>query len=305
MSKYNTKEILDSSLENVLALKAQLERIDKMRADVAEVLKSGKVIQEKFSGLGTEIVEKSSSFLEANASLLKGEILSFEDKLDNLDTKIAELNNLDLKTVFEIANESFMSSLDSQFDDRFTDLKNLYTEFADKINKLDSKIEKLDNLDLKSAFKDANDAFSDSLNKLFDTRFKNLQSLYKEFEKLGDNFRTEITKLKSIDLEEHFFKHDKKLSDIFSSLNSMNGTLLSLNDHLIKTQSTLSNLQKDFLEATENLEKQMSSKLDNLSNSLERKIDLMGNRINLLVTLSIGAVCLGLISLLISLKSIF
>jgi|GEM_PF-2446444 len=305
MSNYNTKEILETSLENVLTLKSQLQKIDKMRDDIAEVLESGIAIQQNFSSLGADVVTKSSSFLEANSKLLKDEILLFESKLNNLDKKIAKLENLNLKSVFEDANVSFADSLNTLFDSRFKDLKDLYANFGVKINGLDAKIQKLDNLDLKSAFKDANDSFSDSLNKLFDLKFKDLRILYSDFEKLQQNLKDEIQNLKAIDLEEHFFKHDKKLSDIFSSINNISGTLLSINEHLIKTQGGISNLEKVFIEEISTFEKQINVKFEATTKRLENKLDSLNGRINTLLILLIVSLLFGFIGLFTSMKSLF
>lgn len=209
MSNYNTKEIIETSLENVVSLKNQLQRIEKMRLEIAEVLARGTKIQSKFLDLGNEVETTANSFLASNYSLLKEEILSFDAKLLNLDTKIDKLDKLDLKTVFT----------------------------------------------------DANRSFSDSLNHLFDSRFKELTVLYENFQSLQGKLTAEIQKLKAIDLETHFQKHDKKLSDIFSSLNSINGTLLSVNEFLIKTQSSISALENVFLTALADQEKNISAKI--------------------------------------------
>ncbi|MEK6495254.1 hypothetical protein [Myroides odoratimimus] len=166
MSTYNTKEIIESSLENVSNLKSQLERLEQMRLDIEKTIQQGKDIQASFSELTDDFTNLTTDFVKENQLLLNDEISSFESHLDNLQVKINKLDTLDLKTAFTNANKEFSSSLNDLFDKRFDDLHTLYESFKSEVSDLNAQVKRLESIDLEKHFNNHQDKLSTILNTL-------------------------------------------------------------------------------------------------------------------------------------------
>jgi chromosome segregation ATPase len=59
-------------------------------------------------------------------------------------------------------------------------------------------------------------------------------------EKESANLKTEIERLKSIDLKEHFEKHQGKLSEIFNSINGIQANFTSLSQNILNIGQSIS-----------------------------------------------------------------
>lgn len=213
MSEYKTKEIIETSLENVTNLKSQLERIEQMRLDIEQTLNQGKEIQAKYSELTIDFTIKTNEYLSENQTLLKTKILEFNSSLSDLKVKI----------------------------------------------------EKLDSLDLETAFSNANQAFSSSLNDLFDKRFEELHLLYESFQTEVSSLNKEIVRLKEIDLEKHFDRHQDKLSTIVNTLTNISSTLISINENHLKTSKELAEIKDLIVQSS----KELNSKVEKVAEDLK------------------------------------
>lgn len=166
MSKYNTKEIIESSLENVSNLKSQLERIEQMRLDIEKTIQQGKDIRAKFSELTDDFTNLTTDFVKENQLLLNQEITTFESHIKDLQLKIDKLDNLDLKTAFTDANKEFSGSLNDLFDKRFDELHILYDSFKNEVSELNMQVKRLESIDLEKHFDRHQDKLSTILNTL-------------------------------------------------------------------------------------------------------------------------------------------
>ncbi len=126
------------------------------------------------------------------------------------------------------------------------------TDFSNKITKLSSEITRLVEVDFNALFKDLETEFLEN-SKLeigkelikIDEKTNNLQSKI-------DDLGKEITRLSKIDLEEHFNKHQSKLSEVFISVNGINGIITTISQNINKIiqnfgeiEQTLSKNQKE------------------------------------------------------------
>lgn len=107
---------------------------------------------------------------------------------------------------------------------------------------------------------------------------KNINQIEKniiQFQKINDDFKNEISRLSKIDLEEHFNKHQNKLSEVFISINGINGILTTISQNINKIvqnfgdiEHTISKNQKEiskgFDEVKENQEKTTNDLLNKL-----------------------------------------
>lgn len=129
------------------------------------------------------------------------------------------------------------------------------TDFSNKITELSAEITRLVEVDFNALFKDLEIKFLENSKKeiskelkKFDEKAINLQNKIHDLDK-------EITRLSKIDLEEHFNKHQNKLSEVFISVNGINGILTNISQNINQIiqnfgdiEQTLSKNQKEINE---------------------------------------------------------
>lgn len=155
-------------------------------------------------------------------------------------------------------------------------LKEQIVYFQEKLIDLTIRINQIDELDFTKKFElSKNVFFSDiegSSNKLensiqkIDNNFNESKKLFfSDLEKIKSELDATVKEIKSVDLEKHFIKHDKTLSEIFISINNISSSILSFSNQL-----------NTFLTKLIDIENKLIS-LDNSLSSLDHKIE---SRIN-------------------------
>ena len=107
---------------------------------------------------------------------------------------------------------------------------------------------------------------------------KNINQIEKniiQFQKNNDDFKNEIARLLKIDLEEHFNKHQNKLSEVFISVNGINGILTTISQNINKIiqnfgdiEQTLSKNQKEINQRFEIVKENQEKTTNDLLNKL-------------------------------------
>ena len=213
---YNTEAIIASSLDNVTKLKDQLSKIEQLREDVTKTVDLAREIPAHFDRLGITLSETSDNFIYKNYELLKEQIIFFQEKIIDLNNRIAQIDEIDFRKRFENANQDFYINLNEKvgeklnlFDKSRLSYEESYSEFLKNLNhSIEQKIQLF--LDVKSAL--------DSIQK---------------------NLEEEVIRLHKVNLEEHFNKHDKRLSDIFGATNNINSSLLNIANQTLVFQEKL------------------------------------------------------------------
>lgn len=213
MSDYNTSAIIESSLENVNALRDHLEKIAELRNNVRETMEEVKQVPVHFEKLGIKLSDASDHFIYKNYELLKEQNIFLQEKIIDLNNRIAQIDEIDFRKRFENANSDYFHNLE-----RITN---------EKINQ-------------------------------FDYTRKNLNTT-------GELFTGEVNRLKAVDLEDHFNKHDKRLSDIFGAVNNINSSLLNISNQTISFQEKLSVVDQKL----QSLESKLSEQERNLLSELK------------------------------------
>lgn len=127
--------------------------------------------------------------------------------------------------------------------------------------------------------------FLDGNNELLVKNINQIENNIFQFQKINDEFGKEITRLSKIDLEEHFNKHQSKLSEVFISVNGINGIITTISQNINKIiqnfgeiEQTLSKNQKEITKSfdvlTENQEK-TSLEIQNKIKETNDKIDTL------------------------------
>lgn len=220
MSDYNTSAIIESSLENVNALREHLEKISDLRNKVNETLEEVRQVPVHFDKLGIQLSETSDRFIYKNYELLKEQIIFLQEKIIDLNNRIAQIDEIDFRRKFEKANTDY-----------FQNLERISTE---KFNQ-------------------------------FDEVKNNLSTT-------GQHFTGEVDRLKTVDLEDHFNKHDKRLADIFGAVNNINTSLLNISNQTMLFQEKLSNVDQKLLSMENRLSDQERNLLSELKSIKESQL---------------------------------
>jgi uncharacterized protein YukE len=200
--------------------------------------------------------------------------------IESLHNEIKESVSLSLKNpiffkeLAEKLNESaelYLTGNNTIFDQKISEISN-------KINELSSEITRLVEVDFNALFKDLETKFLENSKVELSKELKKIDDKANNIQTKIDDFGKEITRLSKIDLEEHFNKHQNKLSEVFISVNGINGILTTILQNINKIiqnfediEQTLSKNQKEinkgFDIAKENQEKITNDLLNKLKES--------------------------------------
>ncbi len=181
-----------------------------------------------------------------------------------------------------------------------TSLENVHA-LSQKLNELDELHENLkksinDSIQIPIQFsklsKDLHESTENYLsgnNEIFKERIIEIQNQIHQIKDVKSELDTEINRLKEIDLESHFDKHQSKLSEVFNAINGIQNIITSLSQNLIgivqsmgkieilidKNQSKLIAEFSTQNESLADLKKQImynESKIKQLSDEMEKHI---------------------------------
>jgi hypothetical protein len=144
-------------------------------------------------------------------------------------------------------------------------------EISNKTNKLDSVINRLVEFSLDDSFKELGTQFlensKDVINQeliKFDDKATNIQNKI-------NAFSDEITRLSKIDLESHFNNHQSKLSEVFISVNGINGIISNISQNLNNISQKLGEIEQSILKNKQELIKNIDTLKKELTVSLQNK----------------------------------
>ena len=227
---YNTEAIIASSLENVTKLKDQLAKIEQLREDVNKTILLAREIPEHFNRLGDNLAAISTDFILKTDDTLKEQILEFNSKINDLQQRIEQIDKIDFKEKFENANEQFYNNVTEQV--------------TEKINLFDKARE---------SYEDLYTGFLDKLNVNLEQKMRLLGELKSGLDTTHQKLEGEVERIHKVDLEEHFNKHDKRLSEIFGATNNINFSLLAISNQTVIFQEKLFSLEQKVSEVNKNI----------------------------------------------------
>lgn len=227
---YNTEAIIASSLDNVTKLKDQLAKIEQLREDVNRTVLLAREIPEHFNRLGDNLAAVSTDFILKNDETLKEQILDFNSKINDLQQRIEQIDKIDFKEKFENANEQFYTHLTEQV--------------TEKINLFDKS---------RVSYEDSYASFLDKLTLNIEQKIHLFGELKSGLDATHQNLEGEVERIHKVDLEEHFNKHDKRLSEIFGATNNVNSSLLAISNQTVIFQEKLFSLEQKLGEVNKNI----------------------------------------------------
>lgn len=158
--------------------------------------------------------------------------------------------------------------------------------------------------------------FVDGNNDLMVNNIKEIKKNISQLQEINVDFRSEITRLADIDLESHFNNHQGKLSEVFISVNGINGVIAAISQNINKIfqsfgeiEQTLSKNQKDINKNFDSLSieqrngtKELLNKLknsDGMLNSIISQNELLKKGVEFNKKLSFGIIAFVIIAIVI------
>lgn len=116
-------------------------------------------------------------------------------------------------------------------------------ELSDKTKDLQKEISRLVNTDFTKLFQDLQKSFIDQTRKDLATELKKFDEKSTDLQTKIDELRNQVERLEKIDLEKHFDKLQKTLSEIFGAINAINITLTAITQTLNSIVQSLGAIQ--------------------------------------------------------------
>jgi uncharacterized protein YukE len=166
--------------------------------------------------------------------------------IENLHNEIKESVNLSLKNpkIFKELAENLNGSAELYLKGNNKIFEDKIVEISTQIAELSSEISRLVDVDLNAAFKELQSQFLENSKKEIGKELKKLEDKAKGLQNKIDEFGKEIIRLGKIDLETHFNKHQNKLSEVFISVNGINGILSNISQNINKTIQNLGDIEQ-------------------------------------------------------------
>ncbi|QKJ63335.1 hypothetical protein [Flavobacterium sp. M31R6] len=149
------------------------------------------------------------------------------------------------------------------------------TVFSNKITELGSEISRLVAVDFKVLFKDLETNFLENSKVEIAKELKKFEEKTNNFQNKIDDLGKEITRLSKIDLEEHFNKHQSKLSEVFISVNGINGVMTTISQNINKIIQNFGEIEQTLSKN----QKEINKSFDALTQSQEKTTNDLLNKI--------------------------
>ena len=182
-------------------------------------------------------------------------IKSFSEKLKDLDKlhqdikeliKQPEIFDTKYQQIVKLSEE-YTNTLGAATKKYLDGNNNLFTanlnELSNKTKDLQKEISRLVNTDFTKLFQDLQKSFIDQTRKDLAIELKKFDDKSTDLQTKIDDLRKQVERLERIDLEKHFDKLQKTLSEIFGAINAINLTLTNIVQTLTGIVQTLGNIQ--------------------------------------------------------------
>ncbi len=235
----NYEEIIQQSQENVKALSEKLKELDKLHEDIKKLIELPETFDDKFQEI-VELTENytntlgssTKKYLDGNNTLFTTKLSELSEKTKELQKEITRLSSTDFKNLFKELQKDFIDKTRKDLAIELEKFDIKLNELSGKTKDLEKQITRLLNTDFKNLFKELQKEFIDKTKEDLEVELKKFDEKSKDVQNKINNLNKIIERLEKIDLEKHFAKLQKTLSEIFEAINSINLTLTTITQAL-------------------------------------------------------------------------
>ena len=120
--------------------------------------------------------------------------------------------------------------------------------------------------------------YIDGNNEMLTNRLKEIEENNTALGALIKTLETQVSRLSNIDLEKHFEKHQKTLSDIFGAINNINTNLTGLSQNIINVIHLVAKLQSELDDQKVKIDKGFTATLDLMNNKFKSTEESLNNK---------------------------
>jgi len=195
-----------------------------------------------------ELIEKSYIELEA----LQNEVTLLADMRKNLETLISTNNQLPVifeekfKKIIELTEKYSLSlglAAKTYLDGNDILFASCLSELSTKLKEFENEISRLANTDFAKLFNDLQKVFIEQTREDLAIEIQRFEPITSDLQTKIGEFKKQIDRLAKIDLDTHFDKLQKTLSDIFGAINAINLTLTNVIQTLTGIVQALGTIQ--------------------------------------------------------------
>ncbi len=191
-----------------------------------------------------EVIQQSQANIKSLSEKLKDldklhqDIKELIKQPEIFDTKYQQIVKLseDYTNTLGAATKKYLDGNNTLFTTKLNEL-------SEKTKDLQKEISRLVNTDFTKLFQDLQKSFIDQTRKDLATELKKFDDKSTDLQTKIDELRKQVERLEKIDLEKHFDKLQKTLSEIFGAINAINITLTAITQTLNSIVQSLGAIQ--------------------------------------------------------------
>lgn len=191
-----------------------------------------------------EVIQQSQANIKSLSEKLKDldklhqDIKELIKQPEIFDTKYQQIVKLseDYTNTLGAATKKYLDGNNTLFTTKLNEL-------SDKTKDLQKEISRLVNTDFTKLFQDLQKSFIDQTRKDLATELKKFDEKSTDLQTKIEELRKQVERLEKIDLEKHFDKLQKTLSEIFGAINAINITLTAITQTLNSIVQSLGAIQ--------------------------------------------------------------
>lgn len=234
-----------------------------------------------------EVIQQSQANIKSLSEKLKDldklhqDIKELIKQPEIFDTKYQQIVKLseDYTNTLGAATKKYLDGNNALFTTKLNEL-------SDKTKDLQKEISRLVNTDFTKLFQDLQKSFIDQTRKDLATELKKFDDKSTDLQTKIDELRKQVERLEKIDLEKHFDKLQKTLSEIFGAINAINITLTAITQTLNSIvqslgaiQNTIDTNHKETKQVISSFSDATTKHLSNQDSEAKRNTELLESKI--------------------------
>jgi len=208
-------------------------KIEELEMEIARLMDVDFI--QLFDKLQQDFIGKTRNDLTVEMEKFDAKSQDLQLKINALQSEVSRLINTDFSKLFAELQKEFIKKTREDLEGELKKFDAKSEDLQLKINALQSEISRLINTNFTQLFEGLQKEFIKKTREDLEVELKKFDAKSAQIQSKIDLLQKEITRLENIDLEKHFDKLQKTLSDIFGAINALNLSFTTI----IQTLNTL------------------------------------------------------------------